>query len=399
MRLRAVLAHELSHVRRRDPLTQLVAELARAVHWYNPLAWYAAGRLMTERERACDDEVVRMGMRAIDYADHLLALARLTVRPHVRPRGALAMTAAMGLEARVTALLEPVTRRGRVTRMQRGLIGAHAVVVLFALGLMGGTRSHAGGGAMTALGSSPPKRAMSFRAAVPMAAAQPGERQSASPTAQRNETTEDIAPAAAEGESREPATMLVPSAASLDDPRSERVELARPWDRWPSEREIEAAPERDAIMRLRAAADHRKTSEFDLVRERAQWALTRVERGRIAAPLERSLEDPDWRIRAYAAWSLAVIDARGAVPSIQQLLDDPTWRVRAHAAASLLELRATPSSEVLERLATDSAWQVRICAVEFFQRRNDREARAALERMRMDPHTGTRMQVEAALSR
>jgi beta-lactamase regulating signal transducer with metallopeptidase domain len=50
-RLEAVLLHELAHVRRRDALTQLVAELARAVYWFNPLVWIAARQMYLERSR------------------------------------------------------------------------------------------------------------------------------------------------------------------------------------------------------------------------------------------------------------------------------------------------------------------------------------------------------------
>src|SRR5205085_2607370 len=42
---RAVLAHELAHVERHDALTQLIARVACAVHWFNPLAWAAAAAL------------------------------------------------------------------------------------------------------------------------------------------------------------------------------------------------------------------------------------------------------------------------------------------------------------------------------------------------------------------
>ena len=49
-----VLLHELAHVRRVDAFTQLVAQVACAVYWFNPLVWMTAWRMRVERERACD---------------------------------------------------------------------------------------------------------------------------------------------------------------------------------------------------------------------------------------------------------------------------------------------------------------------------------------------------------
>ncbi len=70
--LDAVLAHELSHWRRRDNLTAAVHMLVEAVFWFHPFVWWIGARLVEERERACDEAVVRAGHDGHTYAEGIL---------------------------------------------------------------------------------------------------------------------------------------------------------------------------------------------------------------------------------------------------------------------------------------------------------------------------------------
>lgn len=131
-RLRAVLLHELSHVRRRDPLALWIAHLALAMHWFNPLAWLAVRQLRREQEQACDDCVLRQGLRASDYAGEMLEIAT-TQRAGVAGLAALTMARPSGLESRVAGILDVSRNRNATTR--RWVVGAGGAALLVALPL------------------------------------------------------------------------------------------------------------------------------------------------------------------------------------------------------------------------------------------------------------------------
>jgi beta-lactamase regulating signal transducer with metallopeptidase domain/protocatechuate 3,4-dioxygenase beta subunit len=110
-RRRAVLLHELAHVRRRDCLTHWLGLTACAAYWFNPLAWWAASRLRAEREQACDDLVLEAGERPSDYAAQLLGVARSLRPARALAPAAMAMARPSGLETRLLAILD--ARRNR----------------------------------------------------------------------------------------------------------------------------------------------------------------------------------------------------------------------------------------------------------------------------------------------
>jgi beta-lactamase regulating signal transducer with metallopeptidase domain len=133
--LRSVLLHELAHVKRRDTLSQLLAQLSCALHWFNPLVWFAAWRMGVERERACDDLVLASGVRPSAYAEHLLdAVTGLSPARWTQSCG-LAMARKSSLEGRLVAVLsQNRNRRGvPVSLAMLGLIIAVGIAVPLAM--------------------------------------------------------------------------------------------------------------------------------------------------------------------------------------------------------------------------------------------------------------------------
>lgn len=129
-----VLRHELAHVRRHDCLTQVVAQLACALNWFNPLVWLAAREMRVERERACDDEVLRAGAKASAYADYLMRVARETRMGAVAAFGALAMARPSQLAVRLRALLDDERCRERVSRSKAVAATVAAACLVAAVG-------------------------------------------------------------------------------------------------------------------------------------------------------------------------------------------------------------------------------------------------------------------------
>jgi TonB family protein len=131
---RSVILHEKAHIARHDPVWNFVAQIARAVYWFHPLAWWALHRMHTERERACDDAVLAAGVRPSDYATHLMVCARSGAR---FPGAALAMAGRSQLSSRVAAILSTSIKRDNVTLSQRSVLAAGCLALLLPLAAFG----------------------------------------------------------------------------------------------------------------------------------------------------------------------------------------------------------------------------------------------------------------------
>jgi beta-lactamase regulating signal transducer with metallopeptidase domain len=119
----AALLHELAHVQRGDALALTLMTVARALHWFNPIAWWLTSAERLAREEACDDLVLEAGVRPSLYAEQLLAIVSLPgeERP---PAAALAMARSSSLARRLCAILQPTQPRdfpGTGTRLALAL--------------------------------------------------------------------------------------------------------------------------------------------------------------------------------------------------------------------------------------------------------------------------------------
>ena len=77
--LEAILAHEVCHVRRRDNLTAALHMFVQAAFWFHPLVWWLGARLVAERERACDEQVLEVCPRPAIYAQSILKVCEFCV--------------------------------------------------------------------------------------------------------------------------------------------------------------------------------------------------------------------------------------------------------------------------------------------------------------------------------
>lgn len=121
-RRRVVLLHELIHVRRRDLLTQTLAQLVCALYWFNPLVWFAARRLRKEQEWACDEQVLATGIKASDYAGHLLEIGRGFDTQRLPAVTTTAIMRRSQLEERLRVILKPDRQRSHAVLIKTGSI-------------------------------------------------------------------------------------------------------------------------------------------------------------------------------------------------------------------------------------------------------------------------------------
>ncbi len=280
----AAFVHELTHIKRHDRRTQAMAQLACAIYWFNPLVWRAAAGLARERERACDDEVLRFGAKPSAYAALLLELARTNTSVWT-PATALSMARPSAIEGRLLSILADAARTPH--RSTRWLVGGAIVTVTTAiLGAQAATPAPIDRRRELV----PPSAVMALDDQQPIASI------TGALVEALHDTDRQVREQAAMGLALTPgAAVIEPLITALRDPDAQ-------------------------------------------VREKAAIGLAFRRDPRIVGPLLTAIEDRDGQVREKAAIALGASGDPRAIAALTAATKDPDSQVREKAVAGLVML-------------------------------------------------------------
>jgi HEAT repeat protein/beta-lactamase regulating signal transducer with metallopeptidase domain len=377
-RLRIVLLHELAHVKRRDCLTHVVAQLACALHWFNPLVWMAARHVRTERERACDDLVLACGTRGPDYAEELLEIARVMRSgryPALLAGATLAMAHRSQLEGRLIAILDPKLPRAGVSPA-RSLVAAVAVAcVLPPLAAMQPWTVTAAEAGVVEPSATEPK-ATPQPSPVPQAAAAPRPEPTAAPQASidtnmRHQVTTQISQNISDSVAQE-AVVRAQAAVQGAVQGAIQSDVQSLWQTTVQnvvQGAVQGAVQGTTVQAdgKRAAADPRMVAALTAalkdsdkeVRETAMHALVQLRDPAVFEPLVQALKDSSPDVREQAAHGLAQLRDKRAADPLMGALKDSNANVREAAIHGLAQLRDPRAVDGLISALKDESPDVR----------------------------------------
>jgi uncharacterized protein (TIGR03435 family) len=134
--LQAVIAHELCHVRHWDNLIAAMHMLVETIFWFHPLVWWIGKRMIEERERACDQEVLQLGSEPRVYAEGILNVCKSYVSS---PLACASGVTGSDLKRRIEAIVTNRAARDLDVGRRILLISAGAVALIgpTAVGILG----------------------------------------------------------------------------------------------------------------------------------------------------------------------------------------------------------------------------------------------------------------------
>ena len=408
-RRRAVLLHELAHVRRHDLIGHTLGRFACAFYWFHPLVWSAAKQLRSESERACDDLALSCGARATDYAEHLLDIVT-SVRRDATPSVALAMARRKEFEGRMLAILDPELRHSSPTRFQSaGLIGSLAMISII-VGAAAPAPRTSQEPAKTAAATIPTERdnpdPIQLDADKSNAKAYPDSREviGGSPIHQQTRTivskSEQMSSSMSTSiiESSAQSAVSAGAAAGVANPivdlhalgANPELMLRRIIASGKGETTQKSSDERPVLL-----ANVLRTDADPELRKIAAWGLAEYAGHSVAdnALAEALRRDSDPRVREMAAWALGDGDNDNSVAVaalVAALRGDAVVGVRSISAWALGSMGARSAVDALAAALNDANSEIRLRAAWAIGSAEPKQAPKALINMLNDPEPRVR---------
>ena len=333
---RSLLAHELAHLARRDPLWLVVGSLIERVFWIQPLNRVANREIATSAEFLCDDWAVRRMGSGVPLARCLAQVAEwIQASPLGVPVAGMAEERSL-LVSRVSRLVEGIKP---ATRSRRGLaLAAVAVLIatiLVAPGVSGKTRS--------------------------MLLA--------------DETHKLGVPDGSSGRDQSASSVLPSQSPSITTVNSQQ---------------LTARQDTNADTGVVNALIARLEDENAEVRRAAAHSLGQLKDSRAVPGLIGALKDPEPKVRASAAEALAEFEDSRAVVPLATLLNDQSTEVKQSALEALSHFEGNLPSAPIVRLLADPDADVRHSAAHLVGKLRDRSATGALAKLVGDPSSDVR---------
>lgn len=370
---RAMLAHELAHLVRRDPQWLVLTCVVERLFFFQPLNRIARRGIQESAEYLADEWAARRS-GGVPLARCLVKVAEwIESSPLGVPVAGMAEQRSQ-LSARVARLL----KRGDAPPSRARVAAACSVVGLvatafFAPGVAGLTDSgaHEPGAAPGAILVAVPGDTAVVRALI----------------ARLRDENAEVRQAAADALGRIGDPLAIPALVeSLDDPEAEvRSSALDALSQF--ERGVPAAP----IRALLAFGDPE-------VRARAASMLGQMRDRSSVGAIARLVQDPDADVRREAIHALAEIRDPAGAPAVLGALMDKDVDVRRHAVEAMNELGGTIPDATLTGLLQDRSAEVRQEAVMHVSERQVAGMAPQLIRMLDDPSPDVREEAAEALT-
>ncbi|MEE8376838.1 MAG: M56 family metallopeptidase, partial [Candidatus Aminicenantaceae bacterium] len=139
----SALFHELSHIKRSDFLIKILARCSVALYWFNPLSWFAFRMMKKEQEKACDELVLKTGVKPSTYAVNLLSIKKAGQFHWNPPTAALGAVGKSQLNERLVAILKQQLKPKETNMKTKIMLSSLIIMTIAFIGLARPAQSEA----------------------------------------------------------------------------------------------------------------------------------------------------------------------------------------------------------------------------------------------------------------